>query len=460
MLIPLAEYPVRPAMQEGESLAGYLYRFHSENGSALPFSFHNALQTLYHGSQERATFTYEEIQIALGESVRLDRWWWMQRSFEAIKSGKYDRTWRKLSFTPVRFCPECLRESNFHYAVWELPSITACPLHRCALEFDCWKCRTRLTWKRLEPQWHCRCGALLMLKRRKLESKDSIVLANLLCRANDIQPPNSFKKIEKAKSQLISYDSVDVHGTSRWIEKLRTKLTTLQRMECKGVYPVARRAYDFPDSLSLIIKILTRDRGYLSRLFFNSMHKRCQSQKTPLIFIAETDSLIAALGYLNELTEERHPFSRRIVEIAHEYLETWQIKISMSSILLLNSTTPLPEMGTRLASFAHWWFDLSNQMQSLDLSAYMSKEKIDGTLSQIDRSWKEFRIFEILETLLNASQRSVPIACFSGLINSWRIPEYLQRRFDPNDVLLQIGMHLANAPASEVAFVRDLVVHA
>ena len=79
MLIPLADFPVRPRMEEGESLAGYICRFHGTNGHEMPRELHDAFRALYRGTPGKALAAFELVQNLLRNIVELDRSWWLGR---------------------------------------------------------------------------------------------------------------------------------------------------------------------------------------------------------------------------------------------------------------------------------------------------------------------------------------------------------------------------------------------
>lgn len=47
-----------------------------------------------------------------------------------------------------KICPECLRESNYYRKIWDLATVTACPVHKCLLLDECPNCSKRLSWFR------------------------------------------------------------------------------------------------------------------------------------------------------------------------------------------------------------------------------------------------------------------------------------------------------------------------
>ncbi len=55
-----------------------------------------------------------------------------------------------------KVCPECLDTSNYHRKIWDLATVTACPLHRCLLLDQCPNCSKRISWYRKSVSI-CKC---------------------------------------------------------------------------------------------------------------------------------------------------------------------------------------------------------------------------------------------------------------------------------------------------------------
>jgi hypothetical protein len=106
MLIPHTDFPVRPSMERGESLVGYICRFHTDNGHRMPFALYKALQSLYRGTPGRAATAFSIVQSVVGDSVALDHTQWPDIRLIERRS----RAWRILTCIPARFCPACLRK--------------------------------------------------------------------------------------------------------------------------------------------------------------------------------------------------------------------------------------------------------------------------------------------------------------------------------------------------------------
>jgi hypothetical protein len=47
-----------------------------------------------------------------------------------------------------KICPSCIRESGYCRKIWDLTSVTACPIHHCMLLDKCPKCQKQISWVR------------------------------------------------------------------------------------------------------------------------------------------------------------------------------------------------------------------------------------------------------------------------------------------------------------------------
>jgi len=67
-MTPFADWPLRPRAKHGESLAGYVYRLHSDNGHSLSPSAYQLLKACYCADQPTADFV--ELNVISGLSTR------------------------------------------------------------------------------------------------------------------------------------------------------------------------------------------------------------------------------------------------------------------------------------------------------------------------------------------------------------------------------------------------------
>ena len=75
-----------------------------------------------------------------------------------LRLGESLAGWCWRSLTP-RLCPVCVASSGYHCLLWDLPLMSACPLHACLLVENCHACGLTYTWRTLRSGWLCACGA-------------------------------------------------------------------------------------------------------------------------------------------------------------------------------------------------------------------------------------------------------------------------------------------------------------
>ncbi|MGZ5043202.1 MAG: TniQ family protein [Methylobacter sp.] len=196
MLIPHTDYPVRLLIEKGESLAGYIFRFYSANGHRVPSAVHNAILGVYDGIHKKAETAFDIVQSIVGDSATFDRSWWLNRSLIDRHPDRLKRTvWRRINFDPVRFCPACLGELGFHFALWELPLMQTCLLHKCVLLTKCSQCQKKLAWSEISPDWRCRCGESITEMSAKPATKSALAIAQFLAESSgDIELPDNIQK--------------------------------------------------------------------------------------------------------------------------------------------------------------------------------------------------------------------------------------------------------------------------
>lgn len=189
-MIPHAEYLVRPPYLPGESVAGYLYRFYGANGHRVPGHVSKLLTAL----RSRRSFDgqlgdprdkmFQRMQQLLGTACILDEGWWIE--------GDYIAPYYLCGRATLSLCPECIQMFGAHLAIWDLPLITACPIHRCRLVAQCPKCRAQLRWARLQPDWHCGCGQDICQIPTRIAGNSMILLSWCLIGAGDTPRPPSY----------------------------------------------------------------------------------------------------------------------------------------------------------------------------------------------------------------------------------------------------------------------------
>lgn len=157
-----ADWPVRPRARRGESLAGFAYRLHSENGHKLDPEVARLMTACYslygHSADDRDFLRLADL---LGPGIPVDLETWFKGWRNLWTTVQIHLQMRGQTFFRVQFCPHCLKEHGCHFSLWELPMVKACALHRCSLQRSCLRCRAEFRWLTLLPGWKCRCGVSL-----------------------------------------------------------------------------------------------------------------------------------------------------------------------------------------------------------------------------------------------------------------------------------------------------------
>lgn len=151
-----------PAPFRTESLFGYILRLSEENGYTTPWS----LLLLGRMGQHETRSTGMKVAKLAQISNRL------QTELQPISyrwSGDHQRSCRllghlltpwELVITRPKLCPECVAETGFIEAHFDLALMTGCPVHRRSLLSRCPGCTNPLRWFR-PGLLECHCGTSL-----------------------------------------------------------------------------------------------------------------------------------------------------------------------------------------------------------------------------------------------------------------------------------------------------------
>lgn len=455
MLIQHTNFPVRPKMSKGESVAGYVSRYHGSNGHWVPRALHDALRSLYRGHTDKVLSAFEAVQAIIGSANPLDRSWWLDRPLAPVASTNQQRALPKLRYTPTHLCSSCLRDSGFHFAFWELSLVQACPIHRCYLSTACSTCGHTRSWSNITPNWSCPCGTPIMTAPMYPASSNAINLATLILNAADVILPPSYQVHISEWRRSEDYRICDVYGALAWAQNFRKILLKFGRngrsrsrlIKSHGNAWEVKLLSDLPDMLYRRLQV--------------ALKHRFIGNKSLLVYIPEDDGFTRAQQFLHARKTEGDVFSKKLNAVLEQYLEEHQLALPVYSTVLFHPGVAISERNTRLSAFASWWFALSNQIGVLDPDARMSQCSIEAELTcKKARALHDMRIVRVLEALLAAAHLDSDIRCFRALTHWWRVPIALQCQMAPDVVLIRIGEHLTTMRVSELEFVSDLLADA
>lgn len=200
-MIKFLNFPVRPKYLRGESLAGYVYRIHSENGHSMSQSSVRLMRKIlsidgrYMSLQDRVT-----IQDALGPDCPFNITEYLRDQFPFLEVRTTNAQRDQLSF-----CPSCIHSHQVHLGLWEQALISACAVHGIQLVNRCDQCLRTLKWPDLRPGWHCLCGRLLTAMGTVKANAVECSLSGLISLASDQQIPRSYPLfISESKMDMTS----------------------------------------------------------------------------------------------------------------------------------------------------------------------------------------------------------------------------------------------------------------
>lgn len=233
-MIGLSQYPVRPRVRRGESLAGYVFRMHSVNGHGVSKDVWSLLAELY---RPRATVESEaakrKTEELLGDDRPIDRRWLVNDALLSWWPPEASPCWLVHPSWDPRMCPRCLDTFGMHLAIWELPLVGACPIHGCELITRCVVCQARLSWRSMKTDWSCRCGAQIVEMQCPAAAPAIVALSTAVAGACDVQRPEDW---------VPGGTSVNADGVPR-IETIYRRLFALHELKRFIVaFPLCRRS--------------------------------------------------------------------------------------------------------------------------------------------------------------------------------------------------------------------------
>jgi TniQ len=180
--VPFINYLIRPVMESGESVAGYMYRYLGANGHRITRKYYDLMEALYRASPDTALKAKKKIQELVGEISQLDNICWLNRP---VYYSSYSHIWMPLNIDVVRICPQCLQDDGIHFTLWEFALVYACPVHETALLEACTVCGNKFEWTKITPNWHCLCGENIKAMQPMPAKSGCLVLAKILAIAED-----------------------------------------------------------------------------------------------------------------------------------------------------------------------------------------------------------------------------------------------------------------------------------
>ncbi|TRW98576.1 TniQ family protein [Candidatus Methylobacter oryzae] len=453
MLIPLRQYSVRPKMEIGESLAGYFYRSHGANGYRISNCLEKQLRVIYRGTPAKDVLTaFDIVQTLVGDSVELNRTWWFCKRRPPKSSNGYESTRPGLDITSVRFCILCLIEYEMHFALWEMPRIAACPIHKIELYGCCNQCSRPLSWFKLLPNWTCSCGQSIVNFPTKSANPSELAIAQFLAGAEDMELPINFKeRIEQPVSG--HYRLSEVYSGLEWGSKLRSALIWRNKQSNRSFYRHKGSRPYWSDNWVIQLFVISSDQ--LTHRILRVLVRRFRENTDMLCSIAKTDRLYRVVLFV--YAGDYGFFQKKIQVAVAKILAEYQLKLPISSAVFYNPRISTERRYENQIQLMHWWAGLSTRLGELDLDMLSYQQAIAASPVKYGKRPHELELVAILNSLTNAAIKHLEAESFRALFYWWRIPSKLREIHNPYDVLQQIGLHLALIPDYELYFVGSLL---
>ncbi|WP_374315387.1 TniQ family protein [Aquabacterium sp.] len=424
-MIQLEQFPLRPSKLEGESLAGYFYRYFDTNGHRMPDALHRSLQCIYRPiDEESLNEAWTTVQRIAGDRLRPDREVW-NLNHAAVSSRRTKvATQAEFSYLHLRFCPQCLKLHEHHRWLWELPLVLICLDHGCELLSKC-ECGTKLSWRSLQPAWHCRCGQDL----RMLTSKPCVPTRAHLDRF-----------VVKGFHEYMKAGLASPAGRSAATTPYRT--ISLLGALCRPMYSWDAASSGTKFDLDIMIARLTsrwpatllRSLTRVERSFASKHAELCIELTPPLAFTE-------LLGWYKTVEAERRadPELRRLVQ---RRMSALLLPVERGNLVVLNPVINHEERQERLKVFSDWWRRLFDAYEPMDprVAKQLAARKNVQRDRRFGRSIRPH--WSIVNRFLDASWAELSVSAFLPI--AWEWPErYVDPIDDPVRLLSQVSDQLA-----------------
>ncbi|MGV8991610.1 MAG: TniQ family protein [Thiobacillus sp.] len=438
MMIPRDAFLIRPERDKGESLVGYLNRFHWENGLATPSDFSASVRDLYNGGVVRI----EGLKYSLGADCVMERDGLLTRMGNAPPMNHGQPDWLKRSYNPIHYCPVCLRTKAVHADLWTMPMVHACPEHGCNLLSRCVVCGKSLAWSNLKPNWRCQCGALIAEAKSPRAKAWAVQLANEISQVIGVSAempcPSNAERI-RAINQLYAWLVL----ANRLRRSLKRKI--LFQPETYWL-PAAS-----PSSLSSVghweARLLFVDADAQERLVHRLIRWDFRMQSGVLVTYQEGGPLATVLAALGKSRGNRYADELRCA--LERVLGRYRVDIPAWRDMFFNPRLSSEDVRFRQKRLSTWWHGLAQGIPLLDPGS--------GLHQVVGQRCQRSETVKILNTLFAASHRNDDVGRYSKLKARWQLPADLRRALTPQQALPELARYFEQLRVSEILFVSDLL---
>lgn len=434
------EFPVRPLPREGESAAGYCWRFFDANGHAAPAAARAAACSDLPVDRK--------ISAMVGPHV-IDRLRAAERDRLTWQGSLPPANWFARSRMP-RFCSLCIAELGYHLAVWDMPLATACGVHGCRLLRRCPRCRASLSWSTLGSGWRCICKTAMSTVIPVRAHRWEVVFSRLLAGACDSDAPVELRhRAAREPMTRCQYRTRDLYGLLVYLLSARRYVRNGGHWSMDTAWAELRRHGERTAPSRPEVTLLSTLPNSLAVKAGRFMRWLCRHSTETLIDVDDDLRFTSMLDALQSLSTAGNPFAGPALRAVRECWRSSCAGISSLNAVCFSPKLRVDERVAILEGFGRWWASFVTQIQPPDPADCFAGDAPDegGWLLIWDR---RHHAVSILNAFLDIAGGKRSHDGLLQLIRRWHLPEELLRS---GATLQSVGAYLTTLSLRELAFV-------
>ncbi|MDH6167133.1 hypothetical protein M2282_002282 [Variovorax boronicumulans] len=438
------EFPVRPLPREGESAAGYCWRFFDANGHTAPAAARAAARSDLPVDRK--------INAMVGPHV-IDRLRSAERDRLTWQGSLPPANWFARSRMP-RFCSVCIAELGYHLAVWDMPLATACGVHGCRLLSRCPGCSASLSWSTLGSGWRCTCKAAMSTVIPVRAHRWEVIFSRFLAGASDSNAPVGLRRrAAREPTTRCQYRTRDLYGFLVYLLSARRYVRNGGDRSMDAAWSELRRYGERTAPSRPEVTLLSTLSPSLQVKAGRFMRRLCRHSVETLIDMDDDLRFTPMLDALQSLSAAGNPFAGTALRTVSECWRSSRIGIPSLETVCFNPQLRLDERVAILDRFNRWWAGFVAEIQPRDPADCFADDPSD------EEAWllvldPRHHAVSILNVFLDVASGKRSHDGLLQLIRRWHPSEELRRS---GATLQSVGAYLTTLSLRELAFVDALM---